>query len=127
MYYKKQKLRGKWYPRSVTRGIVRTDSVARMLSRMSSVTEGDTYAVLVGLGEVLGDLMESGQSVKLKGLGTFFLVGKAKGRGVDTPEEVTARQFEGVAVRFIPEYRRNSSGKVMKRTLVPRKVEWVEV
>lgn len=127
MFYKKQKLRGKWYPRSFTVDTIDTKEVARRLSLMSTVTVGDTYAVLLGLGEVLGELMSMGNSVKLDGLGTFYLVGKANGQGVDTPEEVSARQFTEVRVRFIPEYRRAQNRKVTGRTIVPDKMEWVEM
>ena len=49
MFYKKQKLGGKWYPRSFTVNTVDTKEVARRLSLMSTVTVGDTYAVLLGL------------------------------------------------------------------------------
>ena len=63
-FYKKQKMNGKWYPRSFTVGTMDTDQVAERLSRISTVSKGDTYAVLVGLGEVLscgvlGELMYS--------------------------------------------------------------------
>jgi len=67
-FYKKQKLNGKWYLRAVTKGRpATTDDVAEKLSFMSTVTPGDTYAVLVNLGEVLGDLLSEGRSVRLKG------------------------------------------------------------
>ena len=66
MFYKKQKLRGKWYPRSFTVDTIDTKEVARRLSLMSTVTVGDTYAVLLGLGEVLGELMSMGNSVTAK-------------------------------------------------------------
>ena len=99
MFYKKQKLGGKWYPRSFTVNTVDTKEVARRLSLMSTVTVGDTYAVLLGLGEVLGELMSAGNSVKLDGLGTFYLVGNANGAGVETPEEVSPKQFKKMTVR----------------------------
>ena len=69
-FYKKVKQKGddKWHPRAVTKGHpYTTDEIARLLSEMSTVTPGDTYAVLMNLGEVLGKLMSSGHSVKLKG------------------------------------------------------------
>ena len=127
MYYKKQKQKGKWYPRSFTVGTYGTRDVAERLARISTVSPGDTYAVLLGLGEVLGDLMETGNSVKLEGLGTFFLVGKANGQGVDTPGEVSAEQFKRVEVAFIPEYSRAQNGRVTRRTIVPAQVEWIEM
>lgn len=124
-YYKKQKLNGKWYPRSVTVGTLTTADVAERLSRMSTVTRGDVYAVLLGLGEVMGEMLAMGNSVKLDGLGTFYLVGKATGAGVDTPQEVSPRQFRKLSVAFIPEYSRTSSHAVVARTIVPRQVQWV--
>lgn len=126
-FYKKMKRGEKWYPASFTVGTQDTKEVAQRLSRMSTVSKADTYAVLMGLGDVLGDMMKEGCSVKLDGLGTFYLVGKANGQGVDTPEEVSARQFTEVRVRFIPEYRRAQNRKVTGRTIVPDKVEWVEM
>ncbi|HBB08297.1 MAG TPA: DNA-binding protein [Bacteroides sp.] len=124
-YYKKQKLNGKWYPRSVTVGTLTTADVAERLSRMSTVTRGDVYAVLLGLGEVMGEMLAMGSSVKLDGLGTFYLVGRATGAGVDTPQEVSPRQFRKLSVAFIPEYSRTSSHAVVARTIVPRQVQWV--
>ena len=124
-YYKKQKLNGKWYPRSVTVGTLTTADVAERLSRMSTVTRGDVYAVLLGLGEVMGEMLAMGSSVKRDGLGTFYLVGKAVGAGVDTPQEVSPRQFRKLSVAFIPEYSRTSSHAVVARTIVPRQVQWV--
>ena len=72
-FYKKQKLRGKWYPRSSTAGVMDTDDVAKRIASMSTVSPGDTYAVLLSLGPVLRELMSFGYSVKLKGVGTFYL------------------------------------------------------
>ena len=85
------------------------------------------FAHFEGLGEVLGSMLEAGYSVKLKGVGTFYLTGRAEGQGVDTPEEVSGQQFSKLQVRFIPEYRREQNGKVTGRTLVPDKVEWTEL
>lgn len=81
----------------------------------------------MGLGEVLGSMMELGNSVKLDRLGTFYLVGNANGQGVDTPEEVSPKQFRKVTVVFIPEYSRAQNNQVWKRTIVPSQVEWTEL
>lgn len=127
MFYKKQKIGKKWYPRSFTTGTYNTKDVAERLAEMSTVSKGDTYAVLMGLGEVLSSMMELGNSVKLDGLGTFYLVGNANGQGVDTPEEVSPKQFRKVTVAFIPEYSRAQNNRVRKRTIVPALVEWTEL
>ena len=127
MFYKKQKIGKKWYLRSFTAGTYDTKDVAERLSEMSTVSKGDTYAVLIGLGEVLGSMMELGYSVKQDGLGTFYLVGNANGQDVDTPEEVSPEQFRKVTVTFIPEYSRAQNNQVQKRTIVPSQVEWTEL
>ena len=118
-FYKKVKQKGddKWHPRAVTKGHpYTTDEIARLLSEMSTVTPGDTYAVLMNLGEVLGKLMSSGHSVKLKGIGTFYY----------TPEEVSPAQITAVQIRFIPEYYRGQCGQVTERTLLSPHIEWVD-
>lgn len=127
MFFKKQKIKGKWYPRSFTIGKYDTNDVAKRLSEMCTVTKADTVAVLTALGEVLGSMLETGSSVKLDGLGTFYLTGKCLGQGVDTPGEVSSKQFGKVSVRFIPEYQRMGNNRVAHRTIVPNHVEWIEM
>ena len=124
----KQKIDNKWHPMAVTKGRPYTaDDVAQRLSVMSTVTPGDTYAVLMNLGPVLAEMMNSGRSVKLKGVGTFYYTCRSEGQGVDTPEEVSATQITSSQVRFIPEYGRNQQGKVNERTLINSNLEWVDV
>ncbi len=81
----------------------------------------------MGLGEVLGNMMEAGNTVKLEGLDTFYLVGNSNGRGVDSPEEVGPEQFRRVTVAFISEYSRAQNNQIMTRTIVPSQVEWTEL
>lgn len=128
-FYKKIKQNGdnKWHPRAVTKGRpYTTDEVARELSEMSTVTRGDTYAVLMNLGAVLGKMMSAGRSVKLDGIGTFYYTCRSEGTGVDTPEEVSPEQITSVKIRFIPEYSREQNGQVRERTLLSPDIEWVE-
>ena len=127
-FYKKVKLNGKWYVRAVTIGDPFTiDDVADRLSQMSTVSRADTYAVLVQLGEALGELMSYGRSVKIKGVGTFYLSCQMKGKGTDTPEEITQDMISDVKVCFIPEYSRQQSGRIASRTLIDKYLEWVDV
>ena len=61
-FYKKQKLGKKWYPRAVTgKSPFTTDDVAARLSKISTVSRGDTYAVLANLGDVLADMLSTGR------------------------------------------------------------------
>ena len=127
-FYKKVKLNGKWYVRSVTIGDPFTiDDVADRLSQNSTVSRADTYAVLVQLGETLGELMSYGKSVKIKGVGTFYLSCQMKGKGTDTPEEITQDMINDVKVCFIPEYSRRQNGRIASRTLIDKYLEWVDV
>lgn len=128
-FYKKQQLKsnGKWYPRSVTVGKpVDTDKIAQRLAEISTVSPADTYAVLKALGGVLGDYMAQGRTVKLDGLGTFYYTANAGGQGVDSAEQVSAKQITGVRVRFIPEARRKSGDTSMTRTLISDDIFWEE-
>lgn len=121
----KQKDTGKWYPRAITVGRpFTTDEVAEQLSVMSTVSRGDTYAVLMNLGKVLSEMMNSGRSVMLKGVGSFYYTCRSEGKGVDTPEEVSASQITATQVRFIPEYARAQNKQVVDRTLIDRNLFW---
>jgi DNA-binding protein, histone-like, putative len=126
-FYKKQKLNGKWYPRAVTKGHpATTDEVAEKLSVISTLSEGDTYAVLVNLGDVMKEMLSEGRSVQLKGIGTFYLSCQSSSKGADTPEEVTPQSVVGVKVCFIPEYRRAQNNKVIERTLIDPNLSWID-
>lgn len=123
----KKKINGKWYPQSITVGKpVTTDEVAKRLAAESTVSPGDTFAVLKSLGGVLGDFMANGRTVKLEGLGTFYYTAASNGNGVDTADKVTASQITDVRVRFIPEKHTNSSHQVTTRSLVSDSIFWEE-
>ena len=126
-YYIKQQLKsnGKWYPKAKTIGKpVTTAEVAKKLADLSSLSTGDVKSVLDLLGGVLADFMNSGRTVKLEGVGTFYYTVNAEGNGVDTEKEVGAQQITGTRVRFIPEVSRGSGGQVTTRSLVGSDVFW---
>ena len=64
-----QKKNNLWYPQSVTWGkAVSTREVADELAVISTVTRGDTYAVMENLGRVLSNFMGQGRTVKINGV-----------------------------------------------------------
>lgn len=128
-FFKKKKLSdGKWHAVAVNlQNPATIDDVADLLSARSTVSRADTYAVLVELGDVLGELMAAGRSVKLKGVGSFYLTCQTRGKGTDTPEELTTDMLTDVKVRFIPEYSRGQRGQITNRTMIDKYLEWVEV
>lgn len=128
----KMKINGLWYPKSVLVGTpVTTKQVAERLARESTVSLADVYAVLLSLGSVLGDYMSQGRSVKLDGIGSFYFTATANKNGVAKEEDVSAKQINGVRVRFIPEtsYKQNGStpaGRCATRNLTDVSIEWEE-
>lgn len=128
----KMKINGLWYPKSVLVGSpVSTKQVAERLSRESTVSLADVYAVLMSLGGVLGDYMSQGRSVKLDGIGTFYFTATANKNGVAKEEDVSAKQINGIRVRFIPEtsYKQNGStpaGRRATRSLTDVSINWEE-
>jgi len=122
-----KKINNLWYPQSVTVGKpVTTREVADQLSYLSTVTRGDTYAVMGNLGMVLSNYMGQGRTVKIDGVGTFYYTASATKKGVQTAEDVSASQINGVRVRFIPEVGRNSGRQVTTRSMVDTNIFWEE-
>ena len=122
-----KKVNNLWYPQSVTWGkAVTTREVADELSAISTVTRGDTFAVIENLGRVLSGFMGQGRTVKIDGVGTFYYTASSTKKGVQTAEEVSASLINGVRVRFLPEVERNSGSQVITRSMVNTKVVWEE-
>lgn len=133
MYFKRQffKINGKWYPVSLVRGKISTRQLAKLIEKQCTVSKADIKAVLDAMGAVLGMQLVEGHSVKLDGLGTFYLRGEARKNGVATREEVSPSQFNGVKVRFIPEtfYQAGVAreGTRAERDMLDYPLQWVEV
>ena len=75
--------------------------------------------------------MSQGRSVKLDGIGSFYFTATANKNGVAKEEDVSAKQINGVRVRFIPEtsYKQNGStpaGRRATRNLTDVSIEWEE-
>lgn len=93
----------KWFPFGITVGKpVDTQKLAIAISRQCTVSPGDVHAVLRSLPTVMADFMESGRSVHMDGLGSFYYKLSCAGQGVDTPEEVSASQVKAIRVQFVP-------------------------
>lgn len=129
-FYKKfqSRLNDLWYPKAITTGVpITTDKVADKLSLLSTVTRGDTYAVLKNLGVVMADYMALGRTVKIEGVGTFYYTAATNKKGVAKPEEVNSSQINGIRVRFLPEVKRNSGKQVTTRSMVDVDVDWTDI
>ncbi|MDR0976847.1 MAG: HU family DNA-binding protein [Prevotellaceae bacterium] len=115
--YRKTAEKGLWYPVQTTVGKpVDTQELAEVLMHESTLSEADVHAVIRALPRVMAQFMADGRAVHLDGLGSFHYTIIAKGTGVETKEEVSAKQINGLRVQFIPE--RHKQGTEMTRALV---------
>ncbi|WP_291530589.1 HU family DNA-binding protein [Bacteroides sp. UBA939] len=122
MYYPFQSILEKdgkrlFYPRAKVIANVGTDQIAREVAAYSSLTTGDVKNTIDNLVTVIGQHLRSSESVTLDGLGSFRMVMKSTGKGVETAKEVSAAQCT-LYVRFMPSYTRNPDGSVSTRSMV---------
>ena len=106
-----------FYPRVLRTGNVGTSQISKEIAAYSSLSPGDVKNTLDNLVTVVGQHLQSSESVTLDGFGTFRLVMKSGGRGVETKEEVSAAQ-SSLTVRFLPCSTRNLDGTTATRSLV---------
>ena len=106
-----------FYPRVLGAGNVSTSQISKEIAAYSSLSPGDVKNALDNLVTVVSQHLQSSESVTLDGFGTFRLVMKSNGKGVETADEVSAAQAS-LTVRFLPCSTRNLDGTVATRSLV---------
>ena len=90
----------KYYAVAKSNGRADTHTVAKNISRMSTVTSVDTAAVLEAFLTVVPDELAAGRIVELGEFGTFRTT--VSSEGAAQSEEVTARNIKDVRVIFTP-------------------------
>lgn len=106
-----------FYPRVVRTGNVGTSTIAEEIAEYSSLSRGDVKNTIDNLITVLTRHLQSSQTVTLEGLGTFRMVMRAGGKGVETAKEVSASQAS-LTVRFQPCTTKNLDHSVATRSMV---------
>lgn len=106
-----------FYPRVIRTGNVTTSQISKEIAAYSSLSPGDVKNTLDNLVTVVSQHLQSSESVTLDGFGTFRLVMKSSGKGVETVDEVSAAQ-SSLTVRFLPCSTRNLDGTTATRSLV---------
>lgn len=115
----------KWFPFARTVGTpADTQEVGEAITQVCTASPADVHAVLRALPDVMARIMESGRSVHIDGLGSFYYKLSCAGRGVDTPEEVSEEQIKVIRVQFVPEREKLTGG--FKRPLVSQQIELIE-
>lgn len=128
-FYKKSynKQQGVYYPRVVVQGKpVETETIAKDLAKISTVSNSDVQAVLGDIAGVMHTRMAQGKSVHIKGLGYFRYVLDTV--GVDTLEDFDfEKQVKAVRVEFIPERTRLANGTYTRALVDSDQLEWIEL
>ena len=90
-----------FHPRVIYTANISTSQIAKEIAAYSSLSPGDVKNTLDNLVTVMGQHLQASESVSLDGFGTFRMVMKSNGKGVETSEEVSAAQAS-LTVRFLP-------------------------
>lgn len=111
-FYKKafHKRTNVYYPQAIVQGEpVETETLAKDLAKISTVSNSDVQAVLGDIAGVMHTRMSMGKSVHIKGLGYFRYVLDTK--DVEKLEDFDfKKQVKAVRVQFTPERTMSSSG-----------------
>lgn len=122
-----QKQQGVYYPQAVVQGKpVETETIAKDLAKISTVSNSDVQAVLGDIAGVMHTRMAQGKSVHIKGLGYFRYTLDTNGVK-DLADFDFDKQVQAVRVQFTPE-RERLSNKTYTRALVDSDdLEWIEL
>ena len=118
------KLTGKWIPVSKTVSTYDAKRLAKDIEKESTVSYTDVMAVLSAIPNVMTRYLAEGHSVKLDGIGSFFLTFECKKTGVDTPEEVSIDQVTNIKVQFRPAMKGNGKNGKRTNTLIADDIDW---
>ena len=121
------KQQGVYYPRAVVQGKpVETETIAKDLAKISTVSNSDVQAVLGDIAGVMHTRMAQGKSVHIKGLGYFRYVLDTV--GVDSLEAFDfEKQVKAVRVEFIPERTKLANGTYTRALVDSDQLEWIEL
>lgn len=115
-----------YFPRLVKVGkMVSTQKMGEMIAEKASLTPGDVHNVIRNLMSVMREQLLNCRTVRLDGLGTFTMIAKANGKGVETEKKVSSSQITGLRCQFTPEYTRPTSGATTRALLAG--VEYVHL
>ena len=90
-----------WFPKLTGSSQKTLREVADILAERSSASPGDVYMVVVGLVDLIPELLTYGYTVKLDRFGTFRL--HAKVETSESPDDVTVRNIKELRVSFRPD------------------------
>lgn len=83
------------------RGGITTEELARRMASRKGMCEGDVEGVLVDLPKFIGDALKNGESVTIRGLGSFHVA--LTSDGFEHPDDVTPGKVRLSRVYFRPD------------------------
>lgn len=118
---------GVYYPQAIVQGKpVETETIAKDLAKISTVSNSDVQAVLGDISSVMHARMAQGKSVHIKGLGFFRYV--LDTRGVENLADFDFdKQVKAVRVQFTPERERLSNRTYTRALVDSDELEWIEL
>lgn len=122
-----QKAKGTYYPQAIVQGKpVETETLAKDLAKISTVSNSDVQAVLGDIAGVMHTRMSMGKSVHINGLGYFRYTLDTK--GVQNLADFDfEKQVQAVRVEFTPERVKSSSGTYTRALVDSDALEWIEL
>lgn len=128
-FYKKQysKAQKVYYPQAIIQGKpVETETIAKNLAEISTVSNSDVQAVLGDIATVMHRFMAQGKSVHIKGLGYFRYVLDTE--GVESLDKFDFdKQVKAVRVQFTPDRQKAGNGTYTRALVDSDSVEWIEL
>jgi predicted histone-like DNA-binding protein len=118
------KLTGKWIPVTKTVSCYDAQRLAKDIEKECTVSYTDVISVLTAIPGVMRRYLAEGHSVKLDGIGSFFLTFECKKTGVDRAEEVSMDQVTNIKVQFRPAMRGSGVKGKFANTLIADDIEW---
>ena len=115
---------GKFYARTTYRDTVTIKDLAKKMQANCTVKHSDIVAVLTELSEVMKDELQSGNKVKIDGLGTFKV--SLSSKGANSAKEFTAANIKNSHILFSPEITVDANGKRTKNLLAGLRVKEAE-
>ncbi len=116
-----------YFPQAIVQGKpVETETIAKDLAKISTVSNSDVQAVLGDIASVMHTRMMQGKSVHIKGLGYFRYVLDTKGVA-NLADFNFDKQVQAVRVQFVPERSKTSNGTYTRALVDSDQLEWIEL
>ena len=118
------KLTNLWSVVSVSISQYSTKRLAKDIEKESTVSHADVTAVLTALPTVMKRYLAEGHTVKLDGIGTFYLTVQCTKTGVADEKKISADQITNVKVQFRPEMESTGRKGKLRNALIAEDLEW---